>query len=161
MSDRFMRKGTAKVWWVPTIADTVTLVPTAAEVNGGTELTASIAAINGFSFSNSPIDTPDMGESFVSKIPGEDTVENSSIEFYEKKTTEVIRASQSKDSAGYVVIFARGIAGATPAAADECDVWPATIGSNSRMYSAGNEAAKFNVVYTLTGAPAEDVAVAV
>ena len=67
---RFMRKGTTKVYFLPTLA-AGTGIPTAAEVTAGTALTAQIAEISGFTFANSPIDTPDMSTAFVGKIPGE------------------------------------------------------------------------------------------
>lgn len=156
---RFMRKGTTRIWWVPTIAN-VNLIPTAAEVNAGTELTDQIAEINGFNFANSPIETPDMGSSFVSKIPGEDTVGDSDMSFYEDKTSNPIKTALSKGTSGYVVIFFAGTAGAgAVAAGDDADVWPAIVASNSRLYTAGNEAAKYQVVFTLTREPANDVTI--
>lgn len=155
---RFMRKGTTKLYWVTSISDTS--APTAAELGSAVDLTPEIAEINGFSFSNSPIDVPDMGTAFVSRIPGEDTVGDSNIMFYERTDTTAIQTALAKDTTGYVVIFPTGIAGSSPAAADVCDVWPATVASNSRQYNAGNEAARFEVVFTLTAEPASDSTVA-
>lgn len=148
---RFMRKGKTKLYWVPTIANTS--APTAAEVNAGTNMTPQIAEINGFTFTNNPIDTPDMATAFVSKIPGEDTVDSSNIMFYEDDTTNPIQTALAKGNSGYVVIFYKGTAGASPAAADKAEVWPAQIASNARQYTAANEAAKYNVVFTLTAQP--------
>lgn len=153
---RFMRKGTTKVYFVPVIAGAA---PTVAEITGGTNLTPQIAEINGFNFTNNPIDTPDMASAFVGKIPGEDTVDNSSITFYEDDTTNPIKTSQAKGTVGHIVIAYQGLIGATPAAGDKVDIWPCIIASNSRMYSAGNESAKYQVVYTLTEAPAEEATV--
>jgi hypothetical protein len=155
---RFMRKGVTKVYFVPTIADTEG--PTVAEITAGTPLTTAIAEITGFSFTNNPINTPDMGSSFVSKIPGEDTTDDSTITFYEDKITNPIRTALSKNTAGYIVIFGAGIAGATPAAADKADVWPVTVSSNSKVYTVDNDAAKYAVGFANTAPPSEDVAVA-
>ena len=155
---RFMRKGTTKIWFVPTISDPD--APTVAEVIAGTELQDELADITGFGFSNNPIDTPDMGSAFVGKIPGEDTTENSDMTFYEDTTSNPILSALAKGSSGYVVIFPQGTAGAAPAAADTCDVWPATVASNTRIYSAGNEAAKDRVMFTLTAEPSIDATVA-
>jgi hypothetical protein len=152
-----MRKGITKVRWAPTIAS-ATLVPTTAEITAGTDLTPQVAEINGFSFANSPIDTPDMSSAFVGKIPGEDSTDNSDITFYEDKTTNPISTAQAKGNNGYVVIFPTGIAGAAPAIGDKCDVWPAIIASNARMYTADNEAAKYKVTYALTAPPGIDKA---
>lgn len=151
---RFMRKGITKVYFIPAIANTA--APTTAEVTAGEDLTPQLAEINGFSFSNSPIDTPDMASAFVSKIPGEDTVDNSDMTFYEDDASNPIRTALAKGTDGYIGIYYKGIAGSAPATADTLDVWPVTVASNSRMYTADNEAAKFQVVFTLTAPPTED-----
>lgn len=152
---RFMRKGITRIYWVPTIAS-ATLAPTAAEVTAGTRMDTQIAEINGFAFSNNPIATPDMGSTFVSSIAGEDTSDDSSLVLYEDKTSNPIKTAQAKGTNGYVVIFYAGIAGATPAAADKCDVWPSQVASVSRQYSAGNEAAKYQITYASTATPGEE-----
>lgn len=153
---RFMRKGTTKIWFVPTIADPS--APTSAEVTAGDDLTGQLAEITGFNFSNNPIDTPDMASAFVGKIPGEDTTDNSDLTFYEDDSSNPISTALAKGTTGYVVIFPAGIAGATPAAADVADVWPAIVASNSRQYTADNEAAKYQVMFTLTTEPEVDAA---
>jgi hypothetical protein len=150
---RFMRKGTTKVYFVPTIANLA--APTTAEITAGTVLTTQIAEVNGFTFTNNPIDTPDMGSSFVSKIPGEDTVDTSSFRFYEDKSSNPIRTVLAKGTNGYIVFFPSGTAGASPAAGDKTETWPVTVASNARTYSAGNEAASYMVVLSNTAAPSD------
>lgn len=149
---RFMRKGVTKFWFVPTIASP-SLAPTTAEVTAGTDLTGQMAEVNGFTFSNNPIDVPDMASAFVSKIGGEDATQDSDITFYEDKTTNPIMTAMVKGTSGYVVIFAAGIAGSSPAAGDKADVWPVNVTSNARQYSAGNEAAKYQVKFATTAPP--------
>lgn len=152
MADRFMRKGTTRFYFVPTIAS-ASLVPTAAEVNAGVRLDQEIAEVAGFSFENQPIRTPDMASAFVSQIAGEDSTEDSSLTMYQRKGTDVLRAALPKGAVGYVVIFYSGTTGATPAAGDKADVWPSTVGSNAKMYTADNEAAKYRVRFNLTDPP--------
>lgn len=148
---RFMRKGKTKLYFVPTIVSLA--APTAAEVNGGTRLDTSLAEINGFSFANNPIDVPDMSTTLVAKINGEDQVADSSMVFYEDDTSTTISTALAKAAIGNIVILYKGTAGASPAAADKADVWPVVVGSNARLYSTGNEAAKFQVSFTCTAAP--------
>lgn len=155
---RFMRKGKTKVRWVPTIA-AATLVPTAAETTAGTDLTPQIAEISGFTFSNSPIATPDLSTDFVSTIPGENATEDSSMTFYEDTVTNPIKTVLAKGSTGNIAIFPTGIAGANPAAGDKCDVWPVTISANVRTYTAGNEAAMYRVDYASRAEPKFDLTV--
>jgi hypothetical protein len=152
---RFMRKGTTRLYMVPTIASAA-LIPTAAEVNAGTRLDTQVAELSGFTFANNPISTPDMSTSFVSQVPGEDATEDSSMTFYEDKVSNPIRTALAKGTNGYVVIFPAGIAGATPAAGDKCDVWPVTVASNARQYTADNEAAKYMVKLAATAEAGTD-----
>ncbi len=151
---RFMRKGTTELYFVPTVATPTAM--TVAEVGAGTDLTPEIAEINGYEFTNQPINVPDMGSAFVSKIPGEDTVESSNIVFYEDDTSNPIKSALAKGTVGYVAIFHAGLATkSTPAIGDAYELWPCIVASNARRYTAGNEAAQYNVVFTLTDPPTE------
>jgi hypothetical protein len=149
---RFMRKGTTQFHFVPTIAS-ASLVPTAAEVTAGERLDEQLAEVNGLSFSNSPIMVPDFASTFTSQIGGEDTSEDTSMVFYEDDTSNPIKAALAKGTTGYICAFYAGIAGATPAAGDDCDVWPIIVTSNSRQYTADNEAAKYQVNLAMSAPP--------
>lgn len=140
------------MFWVPTIAAT-TLIPTAAEVNAGTDMTAKVADMAGFAFTNSPIATPDLSTTFTSNIPGEDTAADSTLTFYEPTTVETLRTTLAKNAAGFTVIFYSGIAGASPAAGDKGEVWPVTSTGPVREYSMGNDPARWNVKFAMTGVP--------
>jgi len=150
---RFMRKGTTKVYFVPTIA--APGAPTVIEITAGQNLTPQIAAISGFTFKNSPIDTPDMATTFVSKIPGEDAADDSTITFYEDKTASTLETGLAKGLVGYVVFFRKGTAAAAPAVADKCQIWPVIIASNAPMYTVDNTAAQFEVSFACTAPPSE------
>lgn len=155
---RYMQKGTTKLYFVPTIAS-ATLAPTAAEVNAGTNMTPQINEITGFSFANDTIETRDMSSTFVSNIPGEDAAEDSSLVFYEDKTSNPIKTAVAKGTTGYVCIFFKGTAGASPAAGDVCDVWPVQVAANVRQYTAANEAAMWRAEFAVTATPGFDKAV--
>lgn len=157
---RFMRKGTNRWYFVLTIAN-VNYVPTAAEVNAGTRIDTDLAEVNGFMYSNSPIQVPDMASTFTKQIGGEDSAEDSSLVFYEHSSfaANTIRAALPKNATGFVVIFKGGIAGGTVAAGDRCDVWPVVITSNAAQYTADNEAAKFQVSFSVSDRPAENASV--
>lgn len=155
---RFMQKGITRFFLVPTIADPLNI--SAAAVAAGEELTDEIAEINGFTFANSPIAVPDMGQAFVANIPGEDTADTSNIMFYENDDAgdNPHLDAQDKGTVAWMVIFPYGTASATPAAADVVDAWPVQVASKARGYSAGNEASKVNVVYTIRDEPTFDEA---
>jgi hypothetical protein len=116
-------------------------------------MTALIADMQGFSFSNSPIATPDLATTFTTNIPGEDTAADSSLIFYEDKTTNTMQTTLAKGVAGYVVIFFSGTAGANPAVGDKGEVWPVQSTGPYREYSMGNDPARWGVKFAMTAAP--------
>jgi hypothetical protein len=152
-----MRKGVSKVFWVPGTSLSLT-TPTAAAVIAGTELTGQVKEVAGFTFSNNPIDVPDLSSAFVNKIGGEDATEDSSLTFYEDDTSNPMYTALAKGTKGYVVWFPVGTAGATPAAGDDVDIWTSQVTSRARMYTADNEAATYEVKFALLAPPATDIA---
>lgn len=153
MTTRFMQKGLTRFYLVPTIANQTTLLPTVAEVAAGTRIDTQLAEVSGFSFANETIETPDMSSTFDKSIPGGDKADASSLTNYELKTSDTIKTALAKGTNAYIVIFPYGTAGATPAIADKCDVWPVTIASRVRAYSAGNEASKYTASFAMTAEP--------
>lgn len=145
---RFNRKGTTKIYYVPTIAAT-TLIPTTTEITAGTDYTGQITAIDGWSLENQPIETPDMASTFVSKIGGDDSAADSSLTFYEDSALDDVETDLAKGTSGYIVIFSKG----KTTGAKGMDVYPITVVSNSKAYTADNEAAKITVQFTITGRP--------
>lgn len=153
---RYMAKGISKFWFTPTLASLT--APSHTEIVAGEDLTVQMAEITGFTFENNPIDTPDMNSAFVSKIPGEDATTDSGMTFYRDLDDNPISDALVKGDSGYVVIFASGYAAAAPAAADVVDVWPVSVASNAKQYTAANEAAKYLVKFTPLTPPHVDVA---
>lgn len=152
--DRFFRRGISKAFFVPTITNIN--APTVAEVGAGDEMTEEIAELTGWTFSNNPINTPDLSNTFTPNIPGEDTAADSSIVFYENRggaSANPLQAGLAKGTAGFVVLFFDGTAGASPAASDECEVWPVTSTGPYREYSTGNDPARWGVRFATTAPP--------
>ena len=145
---RFNRKGITKIYYLPTIASTA-LLPTSAEITAGTDYTDKINAIEGWSLENSPIETPDMASTFVSKIGGDDSAADSSLTMYEDSALDDIETDLAKGTTGFIVIFSKG---KTPSAKG-MDVFPITVVSNSKAYTADNEAAQITVQFTITARP--------
>jgi len=146
---RFNRKGVTEIAFLPTIASS-SLLPTRAEITSGTKYTGQIAAIDGWSLENQPIETPDMASTFVSKIGGDDSAADSSLTFYEDKTLDDVETDLAKGTTGYIAIFSKG----DIALAKGLDVFPVTVVSNSKAYTTDNEAAKITVQFTITARPA-------
>jgi hypothetical protein len=152
----FFRKGTSKAFWVPTIASKA--APTAAEINAGTDMSARVNSITGLEYDNQPLPTENMAESFTATIPGADQVAKTEFFFLENKTTNTLRTTLAKGTSGFLVMFPGGTAGANPAAADKCDVWPMTVTGKPRQWDL-SKAATWKAGFTPTATPAEDVAV--
>ena len=156
---RYMSRGVTRFYWVLTIASG-TLAPAVAEAGAGVRLDAELNEVNGFSFANQPIDTPNFKDRFTPQIAGEDVADDSSLGLYRLKgETDTIRAALAKDVEGFVVVFYQGLAGSVIAAADKVDVWPSIVASNSKTYTADNEAAKYMVNFSITDIPAFDLSV--
>lgn len=151
---RFNRKGITVISYVPTIADP-TYLPTRVELDGGTDLTKAIAAIEGFGLENQEIETPDMASTFVSKIPGDDTATESTMTVYEDDTTDEMETVLAKGTAGFVVILSKG----DVQGSNGMDVFPIRVASNSKAYTAENEAAKINVRFSIVDRPLFNAAV--
>jgi len=156
---RFFRRGVTKVRFLPTVASS-SLVPTAAEVTAGTDLTADLADLTGFTFTNSPITVPDWSDNFDPKIPGVDETTDGVLTFYEKGTSNPLRTVLAKGVSGYVAIFFAGTAGASPAAADKAEVWPVTFTGPARDYTSAAEGARWHTSAVSTARPNVDVTIA-
>lgn len=151
---KYSRRGITRILWLKAVKDTGHL-PTRAELTAGTDLTNAIAAIDGWSLSNQAIETPDLGSTFESKIPGTDQADDSSLGFYEDKVADEVEQLLTKDSTGWVVILRKGdVPGSR-----SMDVFPVRIGSRSPQYSVDNEAAKFTVAFSITEKPLQDAVV--
>ncbi|MFE9812408.1 hypothetical protein [Streptomyces sp. NPDC005548] len=146
---RFNRKGITKIKFLPTIASGA-LIPTRAEISAGTDLTDGVRTIDGWNLENQPIETPDMGSTFVSKIDGDDSAADSSLGFYEDSVLDDIETDLAKGTSGFMCIFSKG----DVPAGKGLDVFPVKVASNSKAYSTDNEAAPINVQFVITDRPA-------
>ncbi len=148
---RYFRRldGQTNVYWVSAIANLD--APTAAEINAGgagANLTARIAALSGFQYSNAPIASPDFSTGFVGQITGEDTAAASAFSFYDDTTSTALWTLMAKGAAGFVVFqeYAKTTGSKTR-------VWPCTSTGQNPDYDMGAKAAWFIVGYAITSRP--------
>jgi hypothetical protein len=151
---KYMRRGTSKFYFVPTIADE-SMVPTRTELVLGTQFAEYIAAMDGWTVSNNEIETPDMADTYDSTIPGSDKADSSSFTFYEDEADADLEATFAKGTTGYVVILRKGDIPGN----NSMDVFPIRVASQSPQYTADNEAAKFMVTCSITSRPLQGAAV--
>lgn len=143
---RYYRRGKSKLRFLPSVSNQA--APTAGEVTAGTDLTPSVADINGFGYNNSPIATPDLASTFTSSIPGEDTTDDSSLMFYDDDTATTIRTLLAKGVTGYIMRMPYG-----QVTAKRAEIWPITSTGVNDQWSAGNDAAQFQVGFAVTATP--------
>lgn len=154
----FFRRGVTRVFVVATVANPAAM--TVIEATAGEEITDSIADISGFRFSNSRINVPKLSSSFTGTIAGEDTADDSSFTFYEDDTTNPLQATLAKGTQTNVVFFTRGTAGASPAAADEYQLWAVESAATPTEFSMGNDPARWMAEFGTTDPPVLDGVVA-
>ncbi len=151
---KYMRRGTSKFYFVPTIA-AESMIPTRTELNAGTEFSEYIAAMDGWTVTNQEIETPNMADTYDSTIPGSDKADSSSFTFYEDEQTATLEQTFAKGTTGYVVILRKGDVPAN----SSMDVFPIRVASLSPQYTADNEAAKFMATCSITSRPLQGAAV--
>lgn len=151
---KYMRRGTSKFYFVPTIAAD-SMIPTRTELSAGTQFSSYIAAMDGWTVSNNEIETPDMSDDYDSTIPGSDKADQSTFTFYEDEEDADLEAIFAKGTTGHVVILRKG----DVPASNSMDVFPIRVASQSPQYTADNEAAKFMVTCSITSRPLQGAAV--
>jgi hypothetical protein len=151
-SVRYFRPETTVVYWVVTI--TTYTAPTRAQLNAGTNLSGEIAELTGWSVTSDFIDTPDLANRFVSRIPGRINAEDSGINFYASETGADARNILPRDTSGYIVIMDAGDIATT----GRMDVFPVTVASVSKV-RAMEDPAVLTVSFAITDVPAEDVTI--
>ncbi|MCX5000988.1 hypothetical protein [Streptomyces longwoodensis] len=145
---KYMRRGTSKFYFVPTIAAD-SMIPTRTELVAGTEFSEYIAGMDGWTVSNNEIETPDMADTYDSTIPGSDKADQSSFTFYEDEEDADMEQTFAKGTTGYVVILRKGDIPGN----NSMDVFPIRVASQSPQYTADNEAAKFMATCSITSRP--------
>ncbi len=142
---RFFRRGISKVRFLPAVAGAS---PTRAELNAGTDLSASIAAIGGFTLENAPIGTPDLSTNFDNQVDGPDTAGASSFTFYDDDTATAVRNALAKGTAGYIVLMPYG-----DVATKRCEVWPVKSTGVNDQWGLDAAAAQFIIGFAITSKP--------
>jgi hypothetical protein len=143
--------GTGKLIWVPdpTGAGTVVTLaaPTVAQINSGTDVTAWLRR-DGLSLpqTGNVMDTSDMASRTNSTDLGTVGGDKATVKFHR----DSIEANDdawplfAQGERGFLVVFRLGIAGASPAAADRCEVYQSAVISRSPIDPADNVPAGFS-----------------
>ena len=151
-TERFFQPGISKVYWIPTIADAETLIPTRAEIDAGTDLSDEIANISGFTVTTAMISTPDYGKRFSGQISGRTSVAESSLSFHADRQGDDVRTVLARGDRGFLLFADHGDALDMPA-----DVYPAEVSSLGKVRSVTDTDLQLTVMFAITKQPAEDI----
>jgi len=154
---RGIRRGIERWFVSPTdLADPAH--PTRAEITASTEITESIAGINGFSLTGGTVTTPDLASTFDKTVPGIDSVDNSSLNMWD----EILRGAATSDAArdvlakGAEVTILRFPYGDVPAR--RMETWQVTsLGVNDQVDLSA--AAQYQVPFSIREVPEQNAVV--
>lgn len=150
---RYTSRGTSKTYWVASIANLSS--PSAAELNAGTDITAHILDLSGWTFSADQIQVPDMSSRVTATIPGPITLDDSSLTLYASKNGVDAGTLMPMDTVGNLVFFPGGTT-----AGFKMNVWAVTVASVALQMSAqGSDANSLQITFSPSALPAINVAV--
>lgn len=139
-----------EIVYVPTIADINN--PLRAEINAGTDLTGEVMEWEGFTTTSETIETPDL-TSFVAKIPGRVTAEDSSITLYADADEDDVRDILPRGTRGFLLWMDQGD---TPG--KSMDIYPIEVTSLTKVRSM-EDATVLRVDVSMTQVPVNDVTI--
>lgn len=150
---RFIRRGVAKFFYIPTVADP-DAGPTREEIETGFDFTSWIAAINGWATTPTTVPTPDMATRFDSTIPGNVTVADSSFDFYDDLDATEVEDTFPVGDTGYVYIMPKGDRPQAPAS-----LFSVEVSNHTRNWTVDMTPANINVAFTISEEPRQDLTV--
>lgn len=161
MPGPFLAPGTTKWYYLASIASG-TKAPTVAEIAAGTHLTDPAEAnnilvnVDGFDSESTFVTVEPYSSLQTLKIVGRQNSNDSSMDF-----TEDVGGTNPKKT-----LFARGTAGfiveapiGVVTAGAKVHSYPILVGANNPIRGALNEPRRFKVAFSITGIPAQDIAV--
>lgn len=150
-TNRYFPPAKRKIYWLVTCANYN--APTRTEINAGTDLSAEIAAVAGFSLTDNPVDTPDMGSRFTSQVPGRQTAAGSSLTIYCDNAGNDARSLLLNGTSGFVLCLWEG-----DTTGFFMDVFPARVDSQA-MDTTVDDAGQVVFSFVITRVPAIRVAI--
>lgn len=152
-STRYIAPEITKTYWADAIANKNS--PTRLELNAGTDLTGEVSEATGWELAADNVAAPDGGSKFTSQVSGRINPPDTALVCYASSDTIDIRDLLARDDAGFIVILHGG-----DVTGQKMTVWPVRVRSVSAPVDfAGSNASMINVQFTVTSAPAENVAI--
>jgi hypothetical protein len=148
---RYVPQSVRKIYYVATIATQAS--PSRAEINAGTDLTAEIQGMSGFSLTSGTKDTADLSTRFTSQIPGAITADKCEIICYASSTSADVRTVLPRDTTGFIITLWEG-----DVPTQKMDVWPIKV-SATYLDTAIADPAQVHVEFVVTKVPSLNVTI--
>lgn len=150
-TDRYVPDGLTVAYWVEAIADISD--PSRGEIDAGTDLTAELAAIEGWNLQSEGRDVQAAGEAFRSRVAGTIDVDGSALLLYADRSGDEIMSLFVRGTDGHILFLHGGDVEGNP-----MDVWPVSVAAASRALRIGGEPVRIQVQFVVTRQPALSVA---
>ena len=137
--------------WVVTISNY--LAPTRAEINAGTDISAQVETVNGWSLQGAMVDVPDMGSRFTSQVPGRLTSPTNDVTAYLSQNSIDIRGLLPRDANGYMVCLWEG-----DVVGNQMDVFPARVVTQA-VDTTVDDPGKVTISFAITRLPAINLSI--
>lgn len=151
----YITPGRSKVFWMLTLS--TPSGPGATQINAGVELTSALRGIPSIPRTGNLADATDLSSTFEKRVRG--TVGGDAMTFALNRntSTETAYAAMVEGTAGYVVVFRKGTAGATPAIGDKADVYTGFINVVGDNVPGRNDVDSANIEIAISENPSRDV----
>lgn len=133
----YITPGLSKVFWLVTLGSVT--APSAADVNAGTELTPALRGMPDAPRSGNTADDSALDSRIDLQQRGTITLGAVTLTMKRTKATETEYNALNEDDIGFLVVFRKGTAGASPAAADVADVYTADVQTKGPAVPGRNE----------------------
>jgi hypothetical protein len=150
-SNRYVPQGVTHYNYLPACANISS--PTRAEINAGTDLTPELAEAGDWAINSEAIDTPDYAAAFTPQIPGNVTVDGTTLNLYADIASADVRTLLPRNTTGFILKLPGG-----DVAGRKADVFPIKVGSQGKPNAIGTPST-INLIFYVTRAPAENVTI--
>jgi hypothetical protein len=153
---KYAPPGFTKVAWVTTLTVSA---PTAAQLNAGVRLETFVRNMPNLPRAANLVDVATLDSKYEKRQVGTRGGEVISAEFLRDGTADTAYTTLAEDTVGYFVVARKGIAGATFAAGDKIDIYPATVASQVDGTPGRNDPDFFVAEMVVTDTPTRNITV--
>ena len=153
----YITPGRSKVYWMLTL--TTPSTPSATQIIAGVELSSALRGIPSIPRTGNLADATDLSSTFEKRVRGTVGGDAMSFALNRNTSTETAYAAMVEGTAGYVVVFRKGVAGTQAAIGDKCDVYTGFVNVVGDNVPGRNDVDSANIEIAISENPSRDVTV--